>query len=206
MFLTPHNRHLFQETRPSHLKWATMNVKPLSEVSLPSITCDDLHKLEDNEERRNEEIFPLTFSDSEDCDNDDVSLEGSTVTSSASVCGSVLSKRSSPGLPPLPKKQNVIKSEADAEPLPDPFPLPKHFGSEVEVALKSKTMTNVSRQAFISKVAAAMFCYKRYPSGTDYENVGRSIIQEYPFLKSSVGSPAVITDYIILFLCVYIFD
>ena len=133
------------------------------------------------------------FNDFEDCEgrNDDVSLEDS-VTSPALVGGSLLKKRSSPASLPLPaKKQSVLKSEADAEPLPDPFPLPKHFGSEVEVALKSKTMTNVTRQAFIAKVAAAMLCYKRYPSGTDYENVGRSIIQEYPFLKSSVGSPAV---------------
>lgn len=92
---------------------------------------------------------------------------------------------------PLKKKKAVEKCEEDAVPLPDPFPLPKHHGTDVEVALKNKKMTNVARQAFIGKVASAMLYYKRYPTSDDYSNVGRTIIQKYPFMRSPSGTPAV---------------
>lgn len=36
-----------------------------------------------------------------------------------------------------------------------------------------------------------MLYYKCYPSRDDYKNVGCTIVQKYPFMKSPVGSPAV---------------
>ena len=89
------------------------------------------------------------------------------------------------------KRKRTVKSEEDAVPLTDPFPLPKHYSTEVEVALKAKRMSMVTRQDFLGKVASSMLYYKRYPSSADYANVGRTIIQKYPFLRSPVGSPAV---------------
>ena len=89
------------------------------------------------------------------------------------------------------KKKKIEKLEEDAVPLPDPFPLPKHYSAEVEAALRATKMTNVTRRAFIGKIAAAMLYYKRYPTHDDYINVGRAIIESYPFMKSPVGSPAV---------------
>ena len=83
------------------------------------------------------------------------------------------------------------KSEEDAVPLPDPFPLPKHYSVEVETGLKNKSLSDHARKAFINKVASAMLFYKRYPTSEDYKNFGRSVIQKYPFLKSPFGSPAV---------------
>ena len=81
-----------------------------------------------------------------------------------------------------------MKEEDDAIPLPNRFPLPNHYHSEVETVLK---VSNVSRQAFIARIASLMLNYKRYPSSEDYANVGQAIIMKYPFLKSPVGSPAV---------------
>ena len=92
---------------------------------------------------------------------------------------------------PKAKRMLIVKDEEDTVPLPDPFPLPKHYGNEVDVALKSKQMTTSVRKAFIQKVAASMLCYKRYPTSTDYVSVGRSVVSAYPFLKSPAGSPAV---------------
>lgn len=90
------------------------------------------------------------------------------------------------------KRRKVsTKCEEDAVPLPDPFPLPKHYSTEVEVALKAGRLTNVTRQAFVGKVASSMLYYKRYPTSDDYINVGRTVIQKYPFMKSPAGSPAV---------------
>ena len=71
------------------------------------------------------------------------------------------------------------------------FPLPNHYRSEVETVLKLGRLSNVTRQAFIARIASLMLNYKRYPSSEDYANVGQAIIMKYPFLKSPVGSPAV---------------
>ena len=89
------------------------------------------------------------------------------------------------------KKLDVVKTKEDAVPLPYPFPLPKHFSSEVEVALNSKRLSSCTRRGFIAKVASAMLFYKRYPTSADYINVAQAVIQKYPFLRSPVGSPSV---------------
>ena len=88
-------------------------------------------------------------------------------------------------------KSVVCKTEDDAIPLPDPFPLPKHYRADVELALKSGNMTEDTNRAFLSCVAASMFTYKRYPTADDYRNVARVIIQKYPFMKSPTGTPYV---------------
>lgn len=94
-------------------------------------------------------------------------------------------------VPAAPKKRGIVKSEEDSVPLPYPFPLPKFYGADVDAALKAKKMTSVTRQGFISKLASAMLCYKRYPSTEDYNNVGIVVTQTYPFMKMPVGSPSV---------------
>ena len=45
------------------------------------------------------------------------------------------------------------------------------------------------RVAFTGEVAAALLCYKRYPTKEDYLNVSRAIIRKYPFMGAPVGSP-----------------
>ena len=86
-------------------------------------------------------------------------------------------------------KSVVCKTEDDSIPLPDPFELPKHYRADVEVDLKSGSMTEDTTRSFLSSVAASMFTYKRYPSADDYRNVARVIIQKYPFMKSPTGKP-----------------
>ena len=81
------------------------------------------------------------------------------------------------------KKAKVVKTEEDMIPLPDPFPLPKHFKQDVEVALRERKMSTGTRQRFISDVAATMFGYKKYPSKDDYSNVARSIVNSYPCIS-----------------------
>lgn len=36
------------------------------------------------------------------------------------------------------KKRGFLKSEEDSVPLPDPFPLPKHYACDIEVSLNVK--------------------------------------------------------------------
>ena len=84
-----------------------------------------------------------------------------------------------------------MKDEDDCIPLPKPFPVPKHFTKDIEIALRNKTMTREINKKFISTIASAVLSYKRYPSASDYENVGLSIIEKYPFLKSPQGTPQV---------------
>ena len=126
--------------------------------------------------------------------SDDESVEGSTVTlDSEEAINDVEITVSS-------KKLKVMKDTDDAIPLPNPFPLPTHYSSEVETALKLGRLSNVTRQAFIARIASLMLNYKKYPSSEDYTNVGQAIIMKYPFLKSPVGSPMVC---IYLLLCVF---
>ena len=88
-------------------------------------------------------------------------------------------------------KSFVCKTEDDAIPHLDPFELPKHYRPDVEVDLKSGSMTEDTTRAFLSSVPASMFMYKRYPSADDYRNVARVILQKYPFMKSATGKPYV---------------
>ena len=89
------------------------------------------------------------------------------------------------------RKKKCVKTEEDFVPLPDPFPLPKHYPCDVEVALKRGKMTTRERQKFLTEVASAMLRYKRYPSSEDRYCVARSIVDKYPFLKSKDAKPYV---------------
>ena len=89
------------------------------------------------------------------------------------------------------KKRKVVKDLDDAVPLPSPYPLPSHYSSNVEAALKQGRLCHVTRQAFLSSVSSSMLSYKRYPTYEDYFNVAHTIIQKYPFMKSPIGSPTV---------------
>ena len=88
------------------------------------------------------------------------------------------------------KKRKIVKTEDDSMPLPDPFPLPKHYPQDIESALQRK-MSSKEKQRFISEVASAMLRFKRYPSHEDYLCVARTVMEKYPFLKSSGAKPYV---------------
>lgn len=92
------------------------------------------------------------------------------------------------------KKRKVVKAPDDSVPLPNPFPLPKHYRHDVEVALSSKKLTKETRSQFLSAVASSMLTFKRYPTPDEYKNVALSICKEYEFLKSPVGTPEVRID------------
>ena len=64
----------------------------------------------------------------------------------------------------ISKKSKLVKTEDNAIPLPDPFPLLKHYCADVEVALANGKMTS----SFLSAVAASMLVFKRYPTREDY--------------------------------------
>uniref|UniRef100_A0A1X7UQ92 Uncharacterized protein n=1 Tax=Amphimedon queenslandica TaxID=400682 RepID=A0A1X7UQ92_AMPQE len=89
---------------------------------------------------------------------------------------------------PLNSKKKINKTEDDSIPLPDPFPLPKHYRAEVEKALKLKQMSVSNMRHFLSFIASAVFAFKKYPSHKDYNCVARTIINQYPFLKAPTGA------------------
>jgi hypothetical protein len=93
--------------------------------------------------------------------------------------------------PTKAKKQKFHKTEDDSIPLPDPFPLPKHYPTSIETALKRGNMAYKEKQAFLSEVASAILRFKRYPTHDDYVCVARSVTNKYPFLKSTCGKPYV---------------
>ena len=106
------------------------------------------------------------------------------------VEGDVMSQPSSTSTP-CRKKRRIEKVQDDSVPLPDPFPLPKHYRSDVESALKSKKMTKETRSSFLSSVASAMLTYKRYPTRDDYTCVARTVVAQYKFMASPTGTPYV---------------
>ena len=73
------------------------------------------------------------------------------------------------------KRPKFVKTEDDAVPLPDPFPLPKHFRADVEVALANGKMTKSTTSSFLSSVASAMLVYKRYPTHDGYVGVAAEV-------------------------------
>ena len=85
--------------------------------------------------------------------------------------------------------------KVDEQWLPDPFPLPRHFTSEVELALTSKKMTRETNALFLSAVASAMLSYKQFPTKEEYTRVAKDIISKYPFMKPPNGSPRFILKF-----------
>ena len=78
-------------------------------------------------------------------------------------------------------------------PFPDPFPLPKHYKADVEIARKQRKMSWTTRCQFISVIASTVLEYKQYPSNEDYENVAHTVVSRYPFLRvpPRAGTPHV---------------
>lgn len=102
----------------------------------------------------------------------------------------------------ITKRKKHLKTADDKIPLPNPFPLPKHFRSDVELALHTHKMTKETNAAFLSSVAAAMLVFKQYPTVDDYICVGRSVITNYPFMTSPAGTPYV--SMVLLYMtCMY---
>ena len=65
------------------------------------------------------------------------------------------------------------------------------------MALRTQKMTKETNRAFLSAVAAAMLAYKRFPTKEEYT---KDILQKYPFMRPSNGSPMVSTCCIVAFV------
>ena len=148
----------------------------MHKVEVSSVEEDNLPFISSRKRRR-------TYSSGDESDTS--ARPVSTPSSNPSASSSLTSTT------PSRKKMKIIKSADDAIPLPDPFPLPKHFRADVEVALKTEKMSSESRKSFISAIASAMLACKRYPSRDDYNNVAHTVCSKYKFLKSPAGAPNV---------------
>ena len=105
-----------------------------------------------------------------------VSTDGSLNKSSGS---------SSSTTEPSVKRPKIVKNEDDSIPLPDPFPLPKHYPHDIQCALNMKKMSIKDKQSFVSEIASSMLRFKRYPTCDDYLCVAKTVLDKYPFLKTS---------------------
>lgn len=123
------------------------------------------------------------------------SEEEDVITSKEQESSAAESKKSDTDNSVAPKRPKYEKTADDAIPLPDPFPLPKHYRTDVELALASGKMTKDTTAAFMSAIAAAMLVYKRYPTREDKICVARSIIAKYKFMASPIGTPYVSDHY-----------
>ena len=96
----------------------------------------------------------------------------------------------------MPLYKQIQSSE---KPLPDPFPLPHNFRTDVEVALKTGEMTRETTKSFFSTVAGSILTFKRYPTKEEFIRIATDIVRKYPFLRSSTGSPTV-SDFIVFII------
>ncbi len=77
-----------------------------------------------------------------------------------------------------------MKSEDDTISLPNPFPLPKHYPSQLEITLQSGNLTLKQKTNFVSEIASCMLRFNRYPDRDDYLCVAQTILRKYPIFKS----------------------
>ena len=174
-------------------------------ASIRTITCDLSPVVSDDDDDDDDDIvtplrsnstkrrLPLFSDDQNSNSQKKTRLEDSNVDNDdgSSTC-SFLSKGRS--------RAAVKKSEEDRIPLPDPFPLPKNYKADVEIALKTTRMTAETRSSFLSAVASSMYSIKKHPTKTDYVMVARTIVQNYPFMKAlSPDPPYVSFNFLILF-------
>ncbi len=89
--------------------------------------------------------------------------------------------------------KRFTKTEDDCVPLPDPFPLPKNYRSDVASGLESRALNMEGKKNFFSAIAASMFTYKNYPTRYDYQNVATAIVNKYPFLKVEDGGSSIVS-------------
>ena len=85
----------------------------------------------------------------------------------------------------------IGKAKDQDVPLPNPFPLPKNFRSDVAAALATCRMTSETDRQFLSDIASSIFKYKKYPTKEDLIDVANCIIAKYPFMKAAKGKPYV---------------
>ena len=78
----------------------------------------------------------------------------------------------------LPK--TISKNKDHDIPLPNPFPLPKNYRSDVTAALETGQMTHETESAFLLAVASSISKYKKFPTKEDYVDVATCIIEKYP--------------------------
>ncbi len=78
-----------------------------------------------------------------------------------------------------------MKSEDDMISLPNPFPLPKHYPRQLEVALQSGNLTLKQKKNFVSEIASCMLRFKRYPDRDYYLCVAQTILRKYPIFKAN---------------------
>ena len=81
-----------------------------------------------------------------------------------------------------PTKRFKIKNS----PLTDPFPLPGNYRPDVQVALSSGKMTGVTKTAFYTQVAGAIF------------RVASEIVRQHPFLGSTKECGTKTVEFILL--------
>ena len=74
----------------------------------------------------------------------------------------------------LPK--TFLKNKDHDIPLPNPFPLPKNYRSDVTAALETGQMTHETENALLSAVASSIFKYKKIPTKEDYVDVATCIM------------------------------
>ena len=79
---------------------------------------------------------------------------------------------------PVSKRRRAVKDWDDHFPLPNPYPLPKHFQADVEKSINEGKMTRNTNRKFILAIASSILAYKKYPSCEDYVSVGRNIIKK----------------------------
>lgn len=131
-----------------------------------------------------------------------VSEEGESVVStddSLNKCSGPPSSITEPSV----KRLKIVKDEDDSVPLPDPFPLPKHYPHDIQCALNVKKMSIKDKQRFVSEIASAMLRFKRYPTRDDYLCVAKTVLDKYPFLKTSDKKPYV-SACTCMCMCIYV--
>ena len=76
--------------------------------------------------------------------------------------------------------------------LPNPFPLPKNFTPDVEMAIKTGEVGRLTRNSFISSILHSIYQYKKYPTERDYCNLSSQIMKDFPAFFSSQVSLIVV--------------
>ena len=97
----------------------------------------------------------------------------------------------------------TVEGQEDTD-IPNPFPFPTHYRSDIELGLKQENMSALAFTKFVTRIANVMFLYKRYPKKGDYESVAEQIVTRYPFMKSPLQrtvSNVIIFDFIVSELC-----
>lgn len=94
----------------------------------------------------------------------------------------------------------IILSSDDDQEIPDPFPFPKTYGTNIDVGLITGMENNIINPVlypptiigkmcpsitakFYTKITNVMSMYKRYPKRYDYDRIARAIVDKYPFLR-----------------------